>query len=173
MTADPSAAVVELNRLPEGELRALLLAVCASRAWADAVARQRPFGDTQQLHAAAERTLAALDEADLDEALAGHPRIGERAEGEHAASSRREQLQVEQAGDTVRAALVDANRDYEQKFGHVYLVCAMGRSGEELLDVLRARMANDAATERKVLRDELAKINAIRLNHLLTELGDR
>jgi 2-oxo-4-hydroxy-4-carboxy-5-ureidoimidazoline decarboxylase len=73
------------------------------------------------------------------------------------------------AADQVLAALADGNRAYEQRFGHVYLVCADGRPAAELLDVLRARLANDPATERAVLRTELGKINRIRLTRLLED----
>ena len=72
-------------------------------------------------------------------------------------------------GDDVRAALAEGNRAYEERFGHVYLVCATGRSGPELLAVLRSRLRNDPAYERTVVRDELGKINRLRLQRLLEE----
>jgi 2-oxo-4-hydroxy-4-carboxy-5-ureidoimidazoline decarboxylase len=68
----------------------------------------------------------------------------------------------------VRSALGEGNRAYEAKFGHIYLVCAAGRSGEELLAILRARLDNDPATERQVMRTELMKINRLRLAGLVT-----
>jgi len=74
---------------------------------------------------------------------------------------------VATADAEVRTTLVRANRNYEARFGHVYLVCADGRSGQELLSVLHERLGNDAATERAVLRDELSKINRIRLARLV------
>lgn len=111
--------------------------------------------------AAADAGLAALDDAEIDEALAGHPRIGDRPTS---AKSAREQSGV---GDDVRSALAEGNRAYEAKFGHIYLVCAAGRGGEELLAILRARLDNDPATERQVMRTELAKINRLRLAGLV------
>jgi OHCU decarboxylase len=150
-----------LNRSGADDLRRLLLGVCSSPRWADAVAGARPYGSTADLYAAADRALGSMSEADLDDALAGHPRIGERADD---AASRREQSGV--SGETTLAALAEANREYEARFGHVYLVCASGRSGEELLALLRRRLGNDPATERRVARDELGKINRLRLERL-------
>lgn len=141
------------NELPDTAARDLLAAVCAAPRWAAAVAAGRPYPDVDGLLAAAD---AALTPDDLDAGLAGHPRIGERASGRSA----REQACV---GDDVRAALVEGNGAYEERFGHVYLVCASGRSGADLLATLQARLSNDPATERAVALDELRKINRLRL----------
>lgn len=145
------------NGLPDGEAGAALETICSVPRWAAAVAAGRPYADLPTLRAAAE---TALLPADLDEGLAGHPRIGERASGRSA----REQSGV---GDDVRAALVEGNRSYEERFGHVYLVCASGRSGADLLATLQARLGNDPETERAVALDELRKINALRLEALV------
>ena len=158
---------VWLDALPSEALREELQAVCSSRRWVDLVAGASPYGDGERLLRAADAALGALDESDVDEALAGHPRIGERSG--HAAS-RREQAGV---GDATRDALAAGNREYEERFGHVYLVCASGRGGEELLEVLRHRLRNDPAYERTVVRDELGKINRLRLQRLLDEGGPR
>ncbi len=108
--------------------------------------------------------LAELPEAEIDQALDGHPRIGGKADNP---SSKREQAAVQAAGSDVLDALAASNRKYEEKFGHVYLVCATGRSAPELLAILEERLGNDPETERRVLRVELAKINRIRLNRML------
>lgn len=108
--------------------------------------------------------LAELPEGEIDQALDGHPRIGAKADN---ASSKREQAAVQTAGSDVLEALAEANRTYEDQFGHVYLVCATGRSAQELLAILEERLGNDPETERRVLRVELAKINRIRLNRML------
>jgi len=144
-------------------LRAALLGVCASRRWADLVAAAAPYHSLAGLQRAADVALGALDESDLDEALAGHPRVGERADDP---ASRREQAGVD---DTTRGPLLAANREYEARFGHVYLVRASGRTGEELLALLQQRLANDPAQERAVTRAELGRINALRLERLATE----
>ncbi|MGI5129468.1 2-oxo-4-hydroxy-4-carboxy-5-ureidoimidazoline decarboxylase [Pseudonocardia sp. CA-107938] len=146
------------NALSDGEARAALEAVCSAPRWAAAVAAQRPFPDVGALQACADAELSATD---LDDGLAGHPRIGERVSGRSA----REQSGV---GDDVRAALVEGNRVYEERFGHVYLVCASGRSGAELLATLQERLGNDPETEREVALSELRKINALRLEGLVT-----
>jgi 2-oxo-4-hydroxy-4-carboxy-5-ureidoimidazoline decarboxylase len=122
-----------------------------------------PYHDLAGLQRAADVALGALDESDVDEALGAHPRIGDRADDP---SSRREQAGVD---DTMRDALFAANREYEARFGHVYLVRATGRTGEELLSLLRQRLANDPAQERAVVRAELGQINALRVEHFATE----
>jgi OHCU decarboxylase len=160
-----TSAPFSLDALAPDRLRSALLEVCASRRWVDLVAGAAPYGDLPALLRAADAALAALDEADVDEAMAGHPRIGEHSEH---ASWRREQSGVD---DGTRAALLAGNRQYEARFGHVYLVCASGRSGAELLAVLRSRLANDPAYERTVARRELGKINALRLERLAEETG--
>ena len=158
-----AGGVARLDRLRLPDLRAVLHEVCVSSAWVDAVAAARPYAGAGALLAAADSALGRLGEADLDDALAGHPRIGQRGASP---ASRREQAGVT---DDVRAQLAAANAEYEARFGHVYLVCAAGRSGSELLDVLRDRLGNDAATERRVAREELGKINRLRLQRLVEE----
>ncbi|MFI1238424.1 2-oxo-4-hydroxy-4-carboxy-5-ureidoimidazoline decarboxylase [Nocardia salmonicida] len=150
------------NDLPAVTAEEALLACCSAPRWARAVAAARPYATTESLAAAADAASASLDDADIDEALAGHPRIGDRPTS---AASAREQSGV--AGQDVRSALAEGNRAYEAKFGHIYLVCAAGRSGEELLAVLRARLDNDPSTERQVMRTELSKINRLRLAGLV------
>jgi len=151
-----------LNNLPLNELHRELADVCAARRWVHAVAAHRPYSSVDDLLAAADEALAALDEGDVDEALAGHPRIGERPRGASAA----EQSGV---GDEARRRLQTANEQYERRFGHVYLVRAAGRDGAELLALLRERLGNDPATERRVLRGELGGINRLRLQRLVEE----
>lgn len=152
------------NAWPVHQAVVELTSCCASPTWAQWVAAGRPFAGVDELIQCAENALAELDEDGVNAALAGHPRIG--AHPVHA-SSRREQAGVATADAGLRTALAHANREYEERFGHVYLVCADGRSGEELLDVARQRLGNDPATERRVLREELAKINRIRLARLV------
>lgn len=156
------------NRLPVDRAGAELLSCCASPAWVEQMLAARPYRSLDEVTALNDRVVAGLSEAELDAALAGHPRIGERA----ATSDRRDWSGQEQAGvggaaDGVRHALADGNRDYERRFGHVYLVCATGRTAEEMLALLHRRLGNDPATEWAVVRDELAKINRIRLTKLL------
>lgn len=159
--------LAEFNAAPAEDVEAALRACCASAAWARSVAASRPYHSPAALYGAADAALADLDESELDAALAGHPRIGQQAGAGHSASSRREQAALAQASDATLEALAEGNREYEQKYGHVYLVCAEGRSGEELLAVLRDRLGNEPAAERANARAELGKINRIRLRRLI------
>jgi 2-oxo-4-hydroxy-4-carboxy-5-ureidoimidazoline decarboxylase len=149
------------NALPRHRAVAELTSCCSSPNWAQQLAGSRPYGTVGDLIRCADHVLAELGEDEVAAALAGHPRIGEDP---MQASSRREQTGIP-AG--MRTVLAQANREYEARFGHIYLVCADGRSGQALLRVLRERLGNDVATERAVLRDELAKINRIRLGRLV------
>ncbi len=151
---------------PEAQAVAALVACCSSPEWARRVAAGRPYRTVDAVVAAAGAALAGLDEDEVDAALAGHPRIGERSEH---ASSQREQAAVASADTEVLAGLAAGNRAYEQRFGHVYLVCADGRPAAELLAVLRGRLGNEPAAERGVVRAELGRINAIRLRRMLED----
>ncbi|MBH0778258.1 2-oxo-4-hydroxy-4-carboxy-5-ureidoimidazoline decarboxylase [Nocardia bovistercoris] len=148
------------NTMPEDAAARALLDCCSSPELVRAVLAGRPYADADALVAAADAALAGLDESEIDRALSGHPRIGERA----GSASAREQAGV---GDAERAALAEGNAAYERKFGHIYLVCASGRSGAELLELLTNRLGNDPATERQIMRTELGKINRIRLRRLV------
>jgi 2-oxo-4-hydroxy-4-carboxy-5-ureidoimidazoline decarboxylase len=162
----PSVGLAEFNGLPRPQRVRLLTGVCTSVVWAQQVAAGAPYSGVDALLDGADRVLAGLPEAEIDAALAGHPRIGGQVEN---AASAREQAGVLTAGDDVRGELAAKNLAYERRFGHVYLVCASGRSAEDLLAVLTDRLTHDAATERRVLRKELAEINRLRLVRLLTE----
>jgi 2-oxo-4-hydroxy-4-carboxy-5-ureidoimidazoline decarboxylase len=155
--------ITEFDALPVAEAERELRAVCAAPRWARELAAGRPYATVEALQTAAE---AVLTDADLDEAMAGHPRIGDRAAG---GASRREQSGVASADAALLTALAEGNRAYEERFGHVYLVCATGRSAEDLLATLRDRLGNDAETERKVALRELAAINRIRIDQLVGE----
>ncbi len=152
------------NALPDAAAEQALRDCCASERWVEAVAAQRPYATPEQVYAAAKLILAGLDEGDIDQALAAHPRIGDRPTG---AESGREQAGVATASTDVKAELAAANRTYEERFGHVYLVCATGKDADELLAILHSRLVNDPETERQVTRAELAKINRIRLGRLV------
>jgi 2-oxo-4-hydroxy-4-carboxy-5-ureidoimidazoline decarboxylase len=166
-TAEESG-LAAFNGLPEDRARAELLSCCASPAWAEQMLTARPYRSVEDLLSLADRAVADLSETELDAALAGHPRIGERA----AAHDGRDWSSAEQSGvggatDGTLRALTEGNRAYEQRFGHVYLVCATGKSADTMLELLHRRLDNDQVTERSVVRTELAKINRIRLEKLL------
>ncbi len=149
--------LAELNALPTPACEQALRTVCTAPRWAAAVAASRPYATVDALQDAA---AAALTDADLEPAFTGHPRIGDRSAS---GTSGHEQAAVGNAGADVRAALAAGNAAYEARFGHVYLVCASGRSADDLLATLHARLDNDPATEREVALRELAAINRIRI----------
>ncbi|GAA2383803.1 2-oxo-4-hydroxy-4-carboxy-5-ureidoimidazoline decarboxylase [Nonomuraea africana] len=157
--------MVNLNALSAEEAEKELLTCCASRAFAREVVAGRPYAGLAELTSAAEAAVRALAWPDVEEALAAHPRIGERPAGSARESewSRQEQSGVADGDDRVRTELAEGNRAYERRFGHVYLICATGLSGEEMLARLKERLDNDEDTERAVVRDELAKITKLRL----------
>ena len=154
-----------LNGLPADAARTALARCCASTQWVKRMLAGRPFGSDQQVYQAAEREWWALDRDDWLEAFAAHPRIGERSAD---AWSSGEQRGVTGAGADLRLALLEENGTYERRFGHVYLVCATGRAGPELLADLRTRLANDPARELRVAAGEQAKITRLRLEKLVT-----
>jgi 2-oxo-4-hydroxy-4-carboxy-5-ureidoimidazoline decarboxylase len=145
-----------------------LAACCASRRWVAAVSGHE---DLAELRRESRRVLDELEWADVEEALAAHPRIGERTEGEsrEAGWSRGEQSGMDGAAKELRDALIEGNRAYEERFGHVFLICASGRSALEMLADLRERLGNDVGTEREVVRRELAAIVDLRLAKLAKE----
>ncbi|HSI93507.1 MAG TPA: 2-oxo-4-hydroxy-4-carboxy-5-ureidoimidazoline decarboxylase [Jiangellaceae bacterium] len=168
MTRLDGLGLAQFNALPAGQAEAALLGCCTARHWVRAVLAGRPYATVEEVHAVAAAALAELSEADIDEALGGHPRIGERAKVGHSGWSGGEQSGMATTSDATKRAMVEANREYEARFGHVYLVCASGRSGDELLSIVRDRLRNDAATERRVVRAELGKINRLRLERMLS-----
>ena len=144
-----------------------MLGCFASESWASQVASGRPYGDLDEMISVAEAAWAGLTPADWLVAMASHPKIGER--GGHApASSEREQSEVLGARRETLDALAAENRRYEDRFGHVFLIFASGRSAEEILASLRARSSNDPSTELAIASDELRKIARMRLARLVS-----
>ena len=166
-----AAVLRQLNAMDAPDLRRALADFCAAPAWIDRVAAARPF-TAKTLRQTADAAFDGVDSDGWREAFRHHPRIGERA-AERAqsdaslAASGREQSGVAAATQADREALAAANRDYEAKFGHVCIVSAAGKSAPEILQALRARMANDPATELRVAADEQKTITRARLERLL------
>jgi 2-oxo-4-hydroxy-4-carboxy-5-ureidoimidazoline decarboxylase len=130
----------------------------------------RPYPDAAALVARAEEVVRALPWNEVALALAAHPRIGDRVAGSsaEAEASRREQSSMSDADSDVRAALLDGNRAYEERFDHVFLIRAAGRSPSEMLAELRRRLDNDVGTERAEVTEQLAQITALRVKGLLS-----
>jgi 2-oxo-4-hydroxy-4-carboxy-5-ureidoimidazoline decarboxylase len=153
-----------LNAMPAAQAREHLRACCTSERWIHNVTSGRPYGSVSEILVRSDESVAGLDRTDLEQALAGHPRIGARSA---AGPSQQEQAGVQAADQATLRALAEGNEAYERRFGHVYLVCATGRSAGELLALLRERLGHDSDTEWGIVRRELGKINRIRLRRLL------
>jgi 2-oxo-4-hydroxy-4-carboxy-5-ureidoimidazoline decarboxylase len=166
-------AVETFNALPAERLEEDLLACLAAPSWAAEVTAKRPYRDRAELLSAASAAADALSWADVLRGLSAHPRIGERAAGDskEASWSRAEQSAAARSADEdTKADLVAANRAYEDRFGHVFLIFASGRSQAEILAAARERLGNDEATERAVVTGELRRIALLRLERVLDAL---
>jgi OHCU decarboxylase len=159
--------VAVLDELPADDARALFANCCGVSAWVTRMVERRPFGNATTLLQAADDVWWSLGPDDWREAFAHHPRIGERTTRAWSAG---EQRGVATATADVRQALADGNRDYERRFRHIYLVSASGKSADELLAMLQARLSNDPETELRVAAGEQAKITKLRLLKLLGPL---
>lgn len=161
-------AVTALNAWSAEEAERGLAACCASRRWVAALAAGRPYGGWSELAAASSAAIKALRWSDVLEALEAHPRIGEKAAGEsqEAKWSRAEQSAAASADVAVLGVLARVNAEYENRFGHVFLICASGRRAEQILAEARRRLADEAAVEQQQVRTELAAIALLRLERL-------
>ena len=144
------------NAFPTEEAARAILPCCGSEAWARGMAARRPM----------------TDEASLVAAFASHPRIGEgrersSADGRSTTWSAQEQHGVSAAGDRVKQELAEGNREYEQRFGRIFIVCATGKPAAEILEILQRRLRNDDATELREAAEEQRKISEIRLRKWL------
>ena len=169
---DLEGPIGKLNRLSVEEARAALLACCGSTRWASEVAALRPFWDVGQLLNIGGRVWRELGREDWLEAFRAHPKIGEKqAQRETGAEARAwaegEQARAREASDETLDALTEANREYEERFGFIFIVCATGRSAEEMLAALRERLNNDPETELRVAAGEQWRITELRLRKFL------
>jgi OHCU decarboxylase len=150
-----------------------MLACCGARRWAEAMVALRPIGSVAELSEAADRIWSTMEEPDWMRAFACHPRIGERiavhASQKSVAWSRQEQLPARNAAERVLAELAAGNALYEQRFGFTYIVCATGRSAEEMLAILNRRLGSDRATELREAAEQQRQITQIRLGKWLVE----
>lgn len=163
-----------LNALPPEEAEESLLSCCGSREWAKRVAAARPFASGEELAETADRVWRGLSKADWLEAFAAHPKIGSPAavgHGKARAWSREEQRGAAEASTETLASLAAANRDYEERFGHIFIVCASGRTADEMLALLQARLGNDPETELSRAAEEQHKITRLRLEKLLAAVA--
>ena len=164
----------ELHRWPAANVEAEFLKCCGCRNWASAMTAARPFADVDTLLTKADSTWRSLSSEDWLEAFRAHPRIGEKkaaaAQSEEARKwSAQEQSGINAAAAETMAALAKANQYYEHRFGFIFIVCATGKSPEEMLAILQTRLQNDAETEITVAAEEQRKITRLRLEKLLQQ----
>lgn len=163
-----------LNTASAAEAEGVLLRCCGSVNWARQLAARRPFADVEDLMTAAERIWCGLGEQDWLEAFSAHPKIGGRKAQRLQDAQARDWSEQEQAGargidEATQDELADANRAYEEKFGHIFIVCATGKTAAEMLALLRARLVNDPGVELRNAADEQRKITRLRLEKILTQ----
>lgn len=162
--------LARFNALEEPAALAALHEVCASTAWARRLLVRRPYDVVDDLLAASDVAMAELTSTDLAEALAGHPPIGRPKPGDPTSS--REQRGMAGASAELKAEMLELNLAYQEKFGHVFLICATGLTGEQMRDAVKVRIGNSPEQEREIVRTELGKINRIRLARLVEEQDD-
>lgn len=167
-----SEVLARWNRLPAEQAAQEILSCCGSTSWARAVVMCRPVDDETSLMTASDDAWWSVSASDWMEAFCKHPRIGEReapmdASPRSAAWSAQEQRNLVDAGEPVQLALAEGNRQYEQRFDRVFIVCATGKSAAEILEILRRRLQNDDSTELRECAEEQRKITNIRLKKWL------
>jgi 2-oxo-4-hydroxy-4-carboxy-5-ureidoimidazoline decarboxylase len=167
-----SEALVRWNSLRQEEAVQEILPCCGSKTWATNMASKRPIADERSMLATSDAIWGSLGEADWLEAFESHPRIGE-SRAEHAAPaqssawSEQEQQKAAAADEAMKTALKWGNREYELKFGRIFIVCATGKSASEILEILRRRLQNDPATELRQAAEEQRQVMQIRIRKWL------
>jgi OHCU decarboxylase len=164
--------VAWLNALAPEAAREELLKCCGAMRWAETIEQNRPYENLEQLIKYSNETWWALDQSDWLEAFRSHPRIGEKKTAEFVAVqsqqwSAQEQQGVQHAASEVVEKLANLNREYEEKFGFIFIVCATGKSSNEILALLEQRLNNESEVELPIAAAEQAKITELRLRKLL------
>jgi 2-oxo-4-hydroxy-4-carboxy-5-ureidoimidazoline decarboxylase len=166
-----------LNALDDGAAVGAFLRCCGSSRWARQMSAARPFADAAAMAAAADRIASALEPADWREAFAAHPKIGAgraggAGGGAEAGWSEQEQAGVTLATDETLTRLADANRTYEARFGYIFIVCATGKTADEMLALLERRLRHDAGDELRIAAGEQRQITRLRLTKLIEQERD-
>jgi OHCU decarboxylase len=156
-----------LNQMDRKAAEAAFTRCCGSTAWARSMAAARPFASVEDMTATADAIWRSLGASDWLEAFGAHPKIGEQARG--ASWSEREQSGMQTAGDDLRKRIAEENAAYQLRFGYIFIVCATGKTAEEMLADLDARLSNDPAAELQVASDEQRKITRLRLAKLMDD----
>lgn len=164
--------IAKLNALERNEAISVFMKCCGSSVWASNMADARPFGTDQDVHDAADALWAEVGREDVLEAFTHHPEIGADVEllrkkfASTAKWSAGEQASVSQASEDTLHALRDGNLAYKAKFSYIFIVCATGKSAEEMLQILEARLPNSPEVEFEIAKGEQAKITHLRLEKL-------
>jgi 2-oxo-4-hydroxy-4-carboxy-5-ureidoimidazoline decarboxylase len=163
----------EFNGLPPDAAREALMRCSGCRAWVEPMLARRPFASLDQMLDTARTLWTSLGADDWREAFSHHPRIGDleslqRRFASTASLAAREQSAVAAASRETLEALAEGNRAYEERFGYIFIVFASGRSADEMLSILRERLANDPASELRNAADEHWKITRLRLDGMLS-----
>ena len=168
-----NATLAAWNQADVNAANEAMIACCGSKRWAAAMTALRPLSSVGVLSETADRVWATMQEADWLEAFACHPRIGERkganASPQSAEWSRQEQARASKAVGRVLAELAEGNELYEQRFGFTYIVCATGKSAEEMLAILNLRLASNRDAELREAAEQQRQIMQIRLGKWLIE----
>ena len=160
-----------VNNVSEDEARSSLTRCCGASRWVQKMVAARPFASVDDLFAQSEKFADELNDEDWKESFRHHPKIGDMetlrqkfntAKGWEAG----EQSGAASASDAVLKELQEGNIDYENKFGYIFIVCATGKSAEEMLAILKSRLPNDPASEIKIAAGEQRKITKLRLEKL-------
>jgi len=162
-------AIERFNALGENEATQQLMRCCGSSRWTRAMIAKRPFNSETELSREAQTVWNGLSNADFIEAFSHHPRIGDRVRSGGWES--REQSGTASAGQSTLEELKLLNADYEAKFNHVFLICATGKSADEMLAALRMRLKNTAEEELKNAAQEQSLITQLRIKKMLDELS--
>ena len=168
-----SMQLKELNNLSPSQLEQELTKCCGSSAWVNLMASNFPFDNKNSLLETADQVWQHLNEKDWLEAFEHHPKIGDiNSLKEKFASTANwasgEQSSVQQASQQTIEQLAEGNQQYEDRFGYIFIVCATGKSAEEMLSILQQRLPNDPKEEIKIAAEEQAKITKLRLKKLLS-----
>lgn len=163
-----------LNELSGTDAEGELLKCCGSTRWAREMSRTRPFASLEELCQKADTICASLNDEDWLEAFRAHPKIGERKaatdQSQQAQSwSAQEQSGIADAARQTVDELAQQNRHYEARFGFIFIVCATGKSPEEMLTILQSRIGNDRHDELLIAAEEQRKITRLRLEKLLSQ----
>ena len=161
-----------LNSLPADEAINQFKSCCCATRWAEQMVHRRPFATRDELVATGNEVWWSLTSDDWLEAFRAHPKIGEKkavsvASVQSAQWSNSEQAGVRNASDETTELLAKLNREYETTFGYIFIVCATGKSAEEMLAILRERIGNEPGKELRIAAGEQAKITELRLKKLI------